>query len=134
MDIKQIIVSGIAAGIIILIVSMVISMDFQLLFDYNVLTLAGMRAPNDPIMILFFLQPFVIGLAMATLYEYTKKSFEGKAKGTMLGLLGWAIYGIPSAVIVYGSMDYPIGFTLNALIGSLLCMLGAGFAITKLSK
>lgn len=81
MDIKQIIVSGIAAGIIILIVSMVISMDFQLLFDYNVLTLAGMRAPNDPIMILFFLQPFVIGLAMATLYEYTKKALKAKQKG-----------------------------------------------------
>jgi hypothetical protein len=49
-------------------------------------------------------------------------------------LLGWVVYGIPSAFIVFSSMDYPIGFTVNSVIGSLLYMLGAGITITRLSK
>jgi len=136
METKTIVVSGIVAGIVILVLSMTVSTATQALFDYNVLTLVGMRSVNDPISMLFFLHPFVVGLAMAILYDFTKKSFTGTAirKGIVLGLLGWIVYGIPSAFIVFSSMDYPIGFTVNSVIGSLLYMLGAGITITKLSK
>ena len=136
MDTKTIVVSGIVAGIVILVLSMIVSTATQALFDYNVLTLAGMRSVNDPVSMLFFLHPFVVGLAMAILYDFTKKSFTGTAtrKGIVLGLLGWIVYGIPSAFIVFSSMDYPIGFTVNSVIGSLLYMLGAGITITRLSK
>jgi hypothetical protein len=136
LDTKTIVVSGIVAGIVILVLSMIVSTATQALFDYNVLTLAGMRSVNDPVSMLFFLHPFVVGLAMAILYDFTKKSFTGTAtrKGIVLGLLGWIVYGIPSAFIVFSSMDYPIGFTVNSVIGSLLYMLGAGITITRLSK
>jgi hypothetical protein len=136
LETKTIVISGIVAGIVILVLSMIVSTATQVLFDYNVLTLAGMRSVNDPVSILLFLHPFVVGLAMAILYDFTKKSFTGTAirKGIVLGLLGWVVYGIPSAFIVFSSMDYPIGFTVNSVIGSLVYMLGAGITITKLSK
>jgi uncharacterized membrane protein len=136
LETKTIVISGIVAGIVILALSMIVSTATQALFDYNVLALAGMRSVNDPVSMLFFLHPFVVGLAMAILYDFTKKSFTGTAirKGIVLGLLGWAVYGIPSAFIVFSSMDYPIGFTVNSVIGSLVYMLGAGITITKLSK
>ena len=136
METKTIVISGIVAGIVILVLSMIVSTATQVLFDYNVLTLAGMRSVNDPVSMLFFLHPFVVGLAMAILYDFTKKSFTGTAirKGIVLGLLGWVVYGIPSAFIVFSSMDYPIGFTVNSVIGSLVYMLGAGITITRLSK
>jgi hypothetical protein len=136
METKTIIFSGIVAGIVVLGLSMIVSTATQALFDYNVLTLVGMRSVNDPISALFFLHPFVVALSMATLYDFAKKSFTGTAirKGTVLGLLGWIVYGIPSAFIVFSSMDYPIGFTVNSVIGSLLYMLGAGITVTKLSK
>ncbi len=136
METKTIVISGIVAGIVILALSMVVSTATQLLFDYNVLALAGMRSVNDPVSMLFFVYPFVVGLAMAILYDFTKKSFTGTAirKGIVLGLLGWIVYGIPSAFIVFSSMDYPIGFTVNSVIGSLIYMLGAGTTITRLSK
>jgi len=131
---SKIIVPGIAAGIVILVVSMALSIIFQAIFSYNVLELAGMRAIGDPIMILFFLHPIVLGLAMAALYHYTKSAFKGNEmqKAKMLGMLGWAVYGIPSAFIVFSSMNYPIGFTLNSVIGSLVYMLCAGWVITKM--
>lgn len=136
METKTIVISGIVAGIVILVLSMIVSTATQALFDYNVLTLAGMRSVNDPVSILFFLHPFVVGLAMAILYDFAKKSFTGTVirKGIVLGLLGWIVYGIPSAFIVFSSMDYPIGFTVNSVIGSLVYMLGAGITITRLSK
>ena len=136
LETKTIVVSGIVAGIVILVLSMIMSTATQALFDYNVLTLAGMRSVNDPVSMLFFLHPFVVALSMATLYDFAKKSFTGTAirKGTVLGLLGWIVYGIPSAFIVFSSMDYPIGFTVNSVIGSLVYMLGAGITITRLSK
>ena len=136
LETKTIVVSGIVAGIVILVLSMIISTATQALFNYNVLTLAGMRSVNDPVSMLFFLYPFVVGLAVAILYDFTKKSFTGTTlrKGIVLGLLGWIVYGIPSAFIVFSSMNYPTGFTVNSVIGSLVYMLGAGITITKLSK
>ena len=136
METKTIVISGIVAGIVILALSMLISTATQAFFDYNVLALAGMRSVNDPVSMLFFLHPFVVGLAMAILYDFAKKSFTGTVirKGIVLGLLGWIVYGIPSAFIVFSSMDYPIGFTVNSVIGSLVYMLGAGITITRLSK
>ena len=136
LETRTIVVSGIVAGIVVLVLSMIISTATQALFNYNVLSLAGMRSVNDPVSLLFFLYPFVVALAMAILYDFTKKSFTGTAmrKGIVLGLLGWIVYGIPSTFIVFSSMDYPIGFTINSVIGSLIYMLGAGITITKLSK
>jgi hypothetical protein len=136
LETKTVVVSGITAGIVVLVLSMMISAASQALFRYNVLSLAGMRSVSDPVSLLFFLFPFVIALAVAILYDFTKKSFTGTTlgKGIMLGLLGWIVYGIPSAFIVFSSMDYPIGFTVNFVVGSLIYMLGAGITITKLSK
>jgi hypothetical protein len=136
LETKTVVVSGITAGIVVLVLSMMISAASQALFRYNVLSLAGMRSVSDPVSLLFFLFPFVIALAVAILYDFTKKSFTGTTlrKGIMLGLLGWIVYGIPSAFIVFSSMDYPIGFTVNSVVGSLIYMLGAGITITKLSK
>jgi hypothetical protein len=136
LDTKKILISGIVAGIVVLVLSMIISSVTQTLFNYNLLSLEGMRSVNDPVSVLFFLFPFVIALAMAMLFDFTRRSFTGTAmrKGIMLGLLGWMVYGIPSAFIVFSSMGYPIGFTVNSVIGSLVYMLGAGITITALSK
>ena len=136
MEAKAVVISGIGAGIVVLTLSTIVSTATQSLFDYNTLTLAGMRSVSDPVSIMFFLFPFVVGAAMAVLYDFTKNSFTGTAtqKGVTLGLLGWVVYGIPSAFIVFSSMDYPVGFTVNSVIGSLVYMLGAGITITRLSK
>jgi len=135
LETKSVLISGIAAGIVILVLSMIVSTITQALFNYDVLALAGMRSINDPVGMLF-LYPFVVALPIAVLYGFTKRSFTGTAmrKGIVLGLFGWIVYGIPSAFIVFSSMDYPLGFTANSVIGSLIYMLGAGITITSLSK
>ncbi|HII53853.1 hypothetical protein COT30_01535 [Candidatus Micrarchaeota archaeon CG08_land_8_20_14_0_20_49_17] len=136
MDVKKILVSGLAAGVAIFIISAVFGVIVQLIAPYNVLALGGMRAIDEPIMTLFFLYPFVISFAMAIAYEFVKESFQGDyvQKGYTFGLLVWLVAGLTSAFIVLVNMNYPIGFTLDSTLGSLLYTIGAGIVIAKLQN
>ncbi len=134
MNAKKIVIAGIAAGIVILIVSQAISILTQQALQYNVLALGGMRTVDDPIMALFFVHPWVLGFAMAIAFEKTKAGL-GKAgvnRGKNFGLIAWLLAGLPSAFLVWSSMNYPIGFTVNTVIGTLVYMLAAGIVIEKI--
>jgi hypothetical protein len=97
-----------------------------------VLNLGGMRsATTDPIMILFFVYPWVLAFAMTCVYLKIEGLLEGDwmAKGKQFGCIIWVVAGIPSAFLVWSSMNYPIGFTINSLVGSLLYMIAGGIVI-----
>jgi len=133
---KKFLMSGILAGIAIFVVWLVMGMIISMIWPYNILELGGMRAAADPMMMLFFLHPFVFGFAMAFVYPYVAGSLKGEYmdKGKMFGLLMWLVAGIPSAFVVFTSMNYPIGFTINSVVGSFIYMLIAGIAIAWANK
>ncbi len=130
---KKVLKAGILAGIVITIVSFLSQYIVNLVWPYDVLSLGGMRAATDPIMLLFFAHPGVLALAMAYVFEKTKGSFKGdhKTAGKKFGLLMWIVVSIPSAFLVYTSMNYPIGFTVNSVIGSFFYMIAAGITIAR---
>jgi len=134
MKIKQILVGGILSGTVIFVVSWIFSLLTQNIWQYNVMDLAGMRPIDDPICILYFIYPWVLGFALSFVYPYFDKGLEGTfiTKGWKFGLLMWIVVGITSTFLVFSSMDYPIGFTINSVVGSLLDMLVAGFIIAKI--
>lgn len=134
MDIKKTIIAGIVAGIVIEIVSLISDFLVQVVWPYNVLELGGMRAMNDPILMLFFLHPWILGLALAIIYPHIKLTGNYIQKGKKFGLLMWLVSSLPSAFIVYTSMNYPLGFIVNSVVGSFLYMLAAGIAIAKLME
>jgi hypothetical protein len=133
---KKFLISGILAGIVIEVLSMIISTAMQAIGNYNVLALGGMRSVNDPIMALFFLYPFVLGFAMTYVYSKMEKQLKGSYvdKGKTFGLTTWILAGLPSAFLVWSSMNYPIGFTISSLVGSLIYMPCAGIAIAWVNK
>ena len=132
---KKCVVAGLAAGVVILVVSQVVDFLVTMAFPgYSVLDLGGMRAVTDPIMMLFFLHPFVLGLALAFLYPYLNLKGGPMAKGKKFGLMMWLVIVIPSAFMVFASMDYPLPFTVSQVVGGLLYMLAAGVVIAKLMK
>ncbi len=133
---KKLIISTVLAGIAILAINQVIGLLLQNIFAYNVLALAGMRAVSDPIMILFFLHPFVIALAMAVVFRTIKGVFNGTPmqKGINYGLTVFVVSAIPNAFLVYGSMDYPLGFTLGTILGPLVYLVAAGIVIAKVME
>jgi len=134
MKLKQILIGGILAGIVIEVISMGFSWLAQSIWNYDVLKLAGMRTINDPVSILFFVYPWVLGFALVCVYSYFEKALEGNyiAKGWKFGLLMWVVVSISSAFLVFASMDYPIGFTVNSIIGPLIYMLVTGVVIAKI--
>jgi hypothetical protein len=73
---------------------------------------------------------------MAFAYTYAKGSLKGNymKKGEKFGLIMWIVVSIPSAFLVFTSMDYPIGFTVNSIVGPLIYMLAVGAVIAKLME
>jgi len=131
---KQVFVGGIVAGVIIFAISWIFSWLTQTIWQYNVLELAGMRGVDDPISILYFIYPWVLGFSLACTYSYVYNAFDGGvvSKGWKFGILMWIVVSITSAFLVFSSMNYPIGFTVNSVFGPLVYMLAAGIVLVKI--
>jgi len=72
---------------------------------------------------------------MAAAFEKFRGCFRSKGlcRGKAFGIYVWLLAGLPSAFIVYTSMDYPLGFTVSSLAGSFLYMVAAGIGLEMLS-
>jgi len=130
---KQVFVGGIFSGIAIILIDMIFSWFTQTIWEYNVFELPGMRTIEDPVAILFFVYPWVLGFAMTYVYPYIGKVLEGDSivKGWKFGLMMWVVVSITSAFLVFTSMNYPIGFTINSVVGPLIYMPVSGIVIAK---
>ena len=130
---KQIIVAGFIVGFIIMLIDIVIGGIFQRILPYDIFELGGMRTIDDPIMMLFFIHPWVLGFSLSFVYSYIGKALNGNyiAKGWKFGLLMWIVIFAPYAFLVFASMDYPIGFYLNSIIPPFFYMLMSGVVISK---
>ncbi len=133
LNLKKIARGGIAAGVAIFAISFVFDYIVNMALPYDMLALGGMRAIDDPLMLLFFLQPWVLGFAMATAFEKFKGAFRSKGwkRGKAFAIYVWLLVGLPSAFIVFTSRTYPIGFTVSSLLGSLFYLVGAGIVLEK---
>ena len=128
--------AGVCAGIVISIASYIVSAGIQAVSPYNMLALGGIRGASDPMMLAFFAYPFVLGFAMAALYTIFKKSFSGndERREVRLGLAYWLVYSVPSAFVVFTSMDYPVAFEATNLIGTFIGFIAAAYVIVRLMK
>jgi len=136
LDFKKFVVSGILGGIAYFVLWLIVSFGVRpLLWPYNPLSLGGMRSINDPLMLLFFLYPFVAAFCMAAVYQKIEPVFKGSwmQKGKKFGLLVWVVATIPSFFVVLTSMNYPIGFFIENVVGGLVYTIAAGMAIAKFS-
>ena len=133
---KQIIAAGLIVGFIIMVIDIVIGGIFQIILPYNIFELGGMRKIDDPIMLLFFIHPWVLSFTLSFVYSHFGKSLNGNyiAKGWKFGLLMWIVIFIPYTFLVFASMEYPIGFYLNSIIPPFFYMILSGIVIAKTFK
>ena len=87
-------------------------------------------------MMMFFLYPFVLAFAMAYVYQLTEKKFDGdwKHKGMKFGFMTWILAGFPNTFLVFSSMNYPIGFTINNFVSAFFSMMAMGLIIAKICE
>ncbi len=118
MNARKIVLSGIAGGIVLFIATFFFDWMAALAAPYDVMSLAGMRAADDPVMALFFLSPFVFSFAAAIVFDTVQGSLppEPARKGTCFGLLMFLIYTIPSMFIIFTTMVYPAGFFIGQFL------------------
>ncbi|MDD1703272.1 MAG: hypothetical protein LUQ31_09865 [Methanoregula sp.] len=137
MDFKKICTGGIAGGAILLVLVTIFSAVSTLIAPYNIATLGGMRAMNDPVMLLYFLYPFVFAFAAAGVFDIIKSSLTGKNcrdKGLMFGALLFTLVTIPSVFVMASSMDYPVGFYLAQVLEGIIGYPVLGMLFTRVWK
>lgn len=102
--------------------------------DYNNSNI--MRSWNDPLMSLFFLYPFVLGIALAWIWNRTKPLFKGtwRKRSFNFGLSYFIIATIPGMLITYSSFPLSfwtvIGWTVSGFVNAYV----AGMIFAKMNK
>lgn len=138
-DWKNVITTGLAAGVVMLAVGLLLMPVWSAVFpniqgEYA----SGLFRPwNDPLMTLYFAHPFVLGLAMAYLFEYMKPALKIKgwmAKGFKYGFLVWLVAGLPGMWITYASFNVSLPLVLSWTASGFLELVLAGASIAKLWK
>jgi membrane protease YdiL (CAAX protease family) len=135
---KKIILSGLLIGLINFIASMAVSKIFGVIFpsiavEYQNTNL--FRPWSDPLMLLFFVYPFLMGIIFAWFWNKTKNIFGENMKGGInFGITYWIIATIPGMFITYSSMPYSLLMIISWLAGGLVSALLAGIILVKLSK
>lgn len=135
---KKIIWPGIVAGVVMLVLGMVISYIFMIMpavsADYN--NSAIMRSWQDPLMSLFFVYPFVLGIALAWVWNKSKSLFKGSAwkRGAKFGWTYFIIATIPGMLISYSSFPLSLFTILSWTISGLINAIAAGWIFAKMNK
>jgi hypothetical protein len=135
---KKIVLPGIAAGVAIFILAMLINYAFMLLpsvaADYK--NHALMRSFQDPLASLFFIYPVVQGIILAWAWDKSKTLFKGTMvnRGIKFGFVIWLIASVPGMIMSYSSFQTSlltvISWTVNGLVGPI----AAGLVFAKLNK
>jgi len=136
MNVKKILLAGCAGGAVLLFLQMIFSSVSIVVAPYDIAKIGGIRAMDDPIMLLFFFYPFVLAFAAAGVFEVVKSSLTGTQtnKGLMYGLLLFVIVTIPSIFIMVSSMDYPPGFYLAQVLEGVVGYPVLGLIFAKIWK
>ena len=71
--------SGLIAGLIMLIISFVMTIILDLIFPQITLEYSTQmyRSWNDPLMLLFYLHPFILGLILSWVWQLTSLIMKG---------------------------------------------------------
>ncbi len=138
MNSKKVILSGLLAGLVLFLASQVVNQIFGMIFpsitaEYQNPNL--FRSFKDPLMLLFFVHPFLVGVLLAWFWNKTKNIFGENIKGGMkFGLTYWIIATIPGMFATYSSMPYSLAIVSSWLISGLVEALLAGIILQKLIK
>ena len=135
---KKIILSGLLTGLVLFLASQIVSQIFGIIFpsinaEYQNPNL--FRSFKDPLMLLFFVHPFLVGVLLAWFWNKTKIIFgENMRGGIKFGLSYWVIATIPGMFATYSSMPYSLVIVMSWLVSGLVEALLAGIILSKLNK
>jgi membrane protease YdiL (CAAX protease family) len=137
---KKVLIPGLVAGLVMLIVAMGFGILLNTLFpslqaEYEDTEL--FRPWDDPLMSVYFIYPFVLGITLAWAWNKTKGLIKEKRpwkRGIHFALAFWLVATIPGMIITYSSFPVSLELTISWSISSLLQVVCAGVVYSKLNK
>jgi len=94
------------------------------------------RPWTDPIMSLFFLSPFILGIIFAYGWEYTKSLTKERnfwKNGFFIGCI-WTVFIIPGMIINFSSFQVSLGMVFSWLVFGFFQYVSGGIVIVRLNK
>jgi hypothetical protein len=137
---KKILISGIVAGITLLVLGIVVGTLFNLIFPSLVTEYMNpdlFRPWEDPLMMLFFLHPFILGLILSYVWDKSKSLLKSKdilGRAIPFGLTIWLITSIPGMFITYSSFLVSLPMVISWTINGLIYSIAAGIIFAKMNK
>lgn len=119
---RSLMIPGLVGGFILLIISFAADMVTQFVAPYSILEVPGMRSISDPVMMLYFLYPFIFAFIAAIIWQIIKGSLSKNQKSAawqFAGILFFVVI-VPNIWVIFTSMSYPAGFYIsNILTGAI---------------
>jgi hypothetical protein len=136
MNIKNIVVIGCLAGMLLLLLMVVINMLMNAVIPTDMSRYGGMRGSDDPVMILFFFYPFGAAFAAAILFDTVGSCLTGTPleKGLMFGALLLTIMTLPSLYVMITSMTWPLDFYVSTALREIISFPVMGILFTEIWK
>ena len=139
---KKIIISGLIAGIIMLIVGMALNYVFEVILfpslAHEYANVNGFFRPwSDPLMSIYFIYPFIFGVILAWTWNKVKSLFVSPVywkNGVYFGLSIWFISSIPGMIMTYSSFNVSLTMIFSWLISGLINAIIAGLIFAKMNK
>jgi hypothetical protein len=135
---KKVVIPGLAAGAGMFLASMLMGIILGQAFpstmkEYNNFFI--FRPWKDPLMQLFYVHPFLVGLILAWVWEKIKKIVKGKgtAKGVNFGLTYFLIV-VPGMLMSYSTFKISLLMVTTWTISVLVQALVAGIILAKTNK
>jgi hypothetical protein len=125
------------AGLLMLLIGVLFSQLLQYLFPSIQIEYQNskvFRSWIDPLITIYFYEPFIFSFILLWVYNNTKNSLKGEttiAKGLRFGIFCWAI-SIPSLLLSYSSFPISSFIILNWSLTSLAQTIIAGLLYAKL--
>ncbi|MDD4901920.1 MAG: hypothetical protein PHE24_02180 [Patescibacteria group bacterium] len=137
---KKNLIFGLLAGLAMLVVGLAISRLFTMIYpaiNAEYANPAIFRPWSDPLMSLYFLYPFVLGIILAFFWDMVKDKIKGAQvwiRGINFGLGYFVLAGIPGMLISYSTFKVSLMMIASWLISGLINAIIAGWIFAKWLK
>ena len=140
MDTKKVLWTGVLAGVLMLLVNILLNVIYSRIYPAFTEVYANtviFRAMDDPLMMMFWVYPLVLGLGLAWVWGYTKSIFKKDSifmTGLKFGLAYFVVVGLPMFIINVTNFNLPIMMIATWAEMTLFNGLVAGWVFAKWAR
>jgi len=130
----KIAVAGLVGGTLLFVLLFGLNVIMNHLITYDISKFYGTRPMNDPVMMLFFVYPFILAFTAAYIFDTVYPALRGSVmqKGISFGVILLVNVAIPWNFAMYTSLDWPATFYAGNLIWAVLGFVSTGILFARI--